>query len=224
MNIMENLFSRSPFTPLQTHMEKVAECVSKLDDLFLAFLKNDVELIMKLTEEISDLEHSADLTKNDIRSNLPRGLFLAINRADLLQILSLQDSIADKAEDIGILMTLKKLDPEKNLRAELKAFLEKNMDAVKTAHQIILELERLLQSTFGGAEAKRVRQMVNDVAFIEHEADIMQRGILKKLYNMEDKLNYASFNLWINLVLEIAALSNLSEKLAYKISSLIETN
>jgi len=224
MNLMETLFSRSPFTPLQTHMEKVADCVAKLDELFDAFLKKDTDLLVKLSDEVSDLEHSADLTKNDIRSNLPRGLFLAINRVDLLQILSLQDSIADAAEDIAILVTLKKLDPEKNFKVELKSFLEKNMSAVQSVHQIIMELERLLQTSFGGAEAKRVRQMVNDVAFLEHEADIMQKSILKKLYNMEDKLSYSSFYLWMNLLSEIASLSNLSEKLAYKISSLIETN
>ena len=223
MSIMESLFSRSPFTPLQTHMEKVAQCVGKLDELFDSFLKKDENLI-KLSEEVSELEHSADLTKNDIRTNLPRGLFLAINKIDLLQILSLQDSIADAAEDIAVLVTLKKLDPEKNLKAELKSFLEKNMSAVTSVHQIIMELERLLQTSFGGAEARKVRQMVNDVAFIEHEADIMQRSILKKFYNMEDKLTYTSFNLWMNIVSEIASLSNLSEKLAYKISSLIETN
>jgi predicted phosphate transport protein (TIGR00153 family) len=223
MSLMESLFSRSPFTPLQTHMEKVAECVGKLDELFDSFLKKDDNLI-KLSDEVSKLEHSADLTKNDIRTNLPRGLFLAINKIDLLQILSLQDSIADAAEDIAVLVTLKKLDPEKNLKVELKSFLEKNMSAVTSVHKIIMELERLLQTSFGGSEAKSVRQMVNDVAFIEHEADIMQRNILKKLYNMEDKLSYASFNLWMNIVSEIASLSNLSEKLAHKISSLIETN
>ncbi len=224
MSLMENLFSRSPFTPLQTHMEKVAECVGKLDDLYAAFVKNDSKLILEITDEISDLEHSADLTKNDIRSNLPRGLFLAINRADLLQILSLQDSIADAAEDVAVIMTLKKLAPIKELKVELKTFLDKNTNAVKSVHHIIHELERLLQSSFGGAEAKRVKQMVNDVAFLEHEADIMQRGILKKLYNMENKLDYASFNVWINIIQAVASLANLSEKLAYKISSLIETN
>ncbi len=224
MSLMENLFSRSPFTPLQTHMEKVAECVGKLDDLYAAFVKNDSKLILEITDEISDLEHSADLTKNDIRSNLPRGLFLAINRADLLQILSLQDSIADAAEDVAVIMTLKKLAPIKELKVELKTFLDKNTKAVKSVHHIIHELERLLQSSFGGAEAKRVKQMVNDVAFLEHEADIMQRGILKKLYNMENKLDYASFNVWINIIQAVASLANLSEKLAYKISSLIETN
>jgi len=224
MSIMENLFSRSPFTPLQTHMEKVANCVSKLKDLHKSFLEKDSDAIANLAKEISDLEHSADLTKNDIRSNLPRGLFLAINGADLLQILSLQDSIADTAEDIAVLLTLKKLDPVKELKGDLKSFLDKNMDAVNKVHEIILELERLLQASFGGAESKRVKQMVNDVAFLEHEADVMQRGILKKLYNMEDTLSYASFALWTNLISGTAALGNISEKLAYKISSLIETS
>ena len=222
MSIMENLFSRSPFTPLQTHMEKVADCVEKLDDLFAAFEKNDTDKILKISDKISDLEHSADLTKNDIRANLPRGLFLAINRSDLLQILSLQDSIADTAEDIAVLMTLKKLDPS-ILQEVLKPFISKNIGAVKNLLQIIQELERLLQSSFGGSEAKRVRQMVNDVAFAEHEADIMQRTILKKLYNMEDRLSYSSFDLWMKIIFEISTLGNLSEKLAYKISSLIET-
>jgi uncharacterized protein Yka (UPF0111/DUF47 family) len=52
----------------------------------------------------------------------------------------------------------------------------------------------------------------------------MQRGILKKLYNMEDKLSYTSFALWMNLISRIASLGNVAEKLAYKISSLIETS
>jgi predicted phosphate transport protein (TIGR00153 family) len=224
MSIIENLFSRSPFTPLQTHMEKVAACVDKLNELYAAFQKKDQDLILKMVEQISDLEHSADLTKNDIRSNLPRGMFLAINRADLLQILSLQDSIADKAEDLGVLMTLKKLDPIKDLKTDLQDFLNKNIEAVESVHKIIQELDRLLQSTFGGSEAKKVRQMVNDVAFMEHEADIMQREILRKLYKMEKSLTYASFNLWINIIKTMASLGNLSEKLAYKIAMVIETN
>ena len=224
MNIIENLFSRSPFTPLQTHMEKVAACVDKLDDLYKAFLEKDEKEIQKIADEISELEHSADLTKNDIRGNLPRGMFLAINRADLLQILSLQDSIADKAEDLGVLMTIKKLDPIKDLKTDLQKFLDKNTESVASAHKIIQELDRLLQSTFGGVESKKVRQMVNDVAFMEHEADILQRTILRKLYNMEKTLSFTSFNLWINIIKTMASLSNLSEKLAYKIAMLIETH
>jgi len=223
MSIIENLFTRSPFTPLQTHMEKVAQCVLKLDDLYEAFLKNDHDEIKDIVKEISEMEHSADIIKNDIRNNLPRGLFLAINRANLLEILSLQDTIADKAEDIGVLMTLKKLDPIDNFMDILKKFLSKNLEAVQQVNLIIRELDELLQSTFGGAEARKVRQIVNKVAFIEHEADIMQHEILKILYSLDDKLSYGSFSLWMNIIRTIAALGDTSEKLANRISMLLES-
>ena len=223
MSIIENLFTRSPFTPLQTHMEKVAQCVLKLNDLYEAFLKNDHDRIKDVVKEISEMEHSADIIKNDIRNNLPRGLFLAINRANLLEILSLQDTIADKAEDIGVLMTLKKLDPIDNFMDILKKFLNKNLEAVQQVNLIIRELDELLQSTFGGTEAKKVRQIVNKVAFIEHEADIMQHEILKILYSLDDKLSYGSFSLWMNIIRTIAALGDTSEKLANRISMLLES-
>jgi predicted phosphate transport protein (TIGR00153 family) len=224
MSVIENLFTKSPFTPLQAHMEKVAECVEKLDDLYDAFSENDPESIERVANEISELEHSADLTKNEIRNNLPRGLFLAINRAEILAILSLQDSIADKTEDIGVLMTIKKLDSIPTLMEDFKQFLDKNVDAVRSVHNIIRELEKLLRSTFGGKEAVTVKQMVHDVSLLEHEADVLQHGILKVLYNMEDELSYASFSLWMNIVQATAGLGNLSEKLAYKILMLLETN
>ena len=222
MSIIENLFSRSPFTPLQKHMEKVAQCVQKLDELFASFSAMDKKKLNKIVEQISEYEHSADVTKNEIRNNLPRGLFLAINRADILEILSLQDSIADAAEDIGVLTTLKKLEPINEISNDLKLLLDKNMNAVEVVHSIIRELEILLQSTFGGTEAKKVRGLVNEVAVLEHEADLMQRIILKKLYNMESKLSYASFNLWLNIVKAISDLGNISEKLANKIAMLLE--
>ena len=224
MSVIENLFSKSPFTPLQAHMEKVAQCVEKVDELYTAFSNGDQEKIAAVAAEISELEHSADITKNEIRNNLPRGLFMAVNRADLLQILSLQDSIADKAEDIGVLMTIKKLDPIDSLSDDFRNFVDKNTAAVQSVHKIISELEQLLRTTFGGKEAVTVRQMVHDVALLEHDADVIQLKILKTLYNMENELTYTSFSLWMNIVQATAGLANLSEKLAYKILMLLETS
>ena len=145
MSILKNLFGKSPFSALQSHMEKVAACVSKLEELFSAYSNGDHEKIEKLSEEISDLEHAADLTKNEIRNNLPKGLFLAINRGDLLEILAAQDDIADKAEDIGILMTMKKLEPLEGLVNDVEIFVEKNIEAVKHAQNVIREMDELLE-------------------------------------------------------------------------------
>lgn len=222
MSVFKNLFAKSPFFPLQSHMEKVADCVEKVEELFEAYNDKDNKRIEEIAQEISQLEHAADLTKNEIRNHLPKGLFLAVNRGDLLEILSLQDRLADRAEDIGVLMTLKNLEPLKGVRKDFKAFLEKNLEAVRHAHKIIREIDELLETSFGGKEAEKVRAMVEEVAYMEHEADILQRNLLKKLYNMDDTIPYTSFTLWINILQAIASLGNNSEKLANRVRMLLD--
>ncbi len=224
MSLIENLFSKSPFDLLLQHMEKVLICVEKITPLYEAFSQRDAEKTEQIAEEISKLEHSADLTKNEIRNNISRGLLLSIRRVDLLDILSLQDSIADKAEDIGILMTLKRMKPVKEIESDFETFFNKNIDAVHQVGKMISDLPSLMEYTFGGSEAKKIRQQAYDVSYLEHEVDIIQRTLLKKLYNMEKPLEYTCFNLWVNIIQTVASLSNLSEKLANKLSMLIENN
>ncbi len=222
MRSILSLFARSPFSPLQTHMSRVAECVQKLEDLFRAYSRGDYQRIEQLVEEISELEHMADLTKNEIRNSLPKGIFLAINRADLLEILALQDTIADKAEDIGVLMSLKRLEPLPHMQEDLKKFLDKNVEAVNKAHAIIRQMDELLESSFGGPEAEKVKEMVDEVAFMEHQADVLQRNLLKKIFSLEDTLPFSSFYLWISILQTVASLANLAEKLGNRIRMLLE--
>lgn len=175
-----------------------------------------------MAQEISELEHAADLTKNEIRNNLPKGLFLAVNRADLLEILSLQDRMADKAEDIGVMMTLKKLEPLEGLEDELQKFIDKNIEAANYVHKIMQEMDELLEASFGGKEAEKVKKMIEEVAYLEHQADVLQSELNKKLYNMDSKLSVSSFILWNNILQAIASLSNNAEKLANRVRMLLE--
>ena len=217
-----SLFGRSPFAPLQSHMESVGYCVHRLPDLFEALEKKDYARLEKLAEEISNLEHDADLIKNDIRNHLPKSLYLPIDRDNLLEILSIQDSIADKVEDVAVLMTLKPLELLPIFKQEFKLFLHKNIEAFDEAKLIIKELHELVESSFGGIEAEKVRAMVDGVAYREHEADIIQRQLLKSFFNAEDQLNYVTFHLWQKLFESIASISNFSENLAYRIRMTLE--
>jgi len=222
MRTIANLFRGSPFAPLQSHMEQVVECVHKMEEVYQAYLQGDYDKINTLAREISRMEHLADTTKNEIRNNLPRGIFLAINRNDLLEILSLQDTIADKAEDVAILLTLKKLEHLDSLQENLKAFIDKNLETVDAAHQVLRQMNVILESSFGGREAELVVEMVDRVAFLEHEADILQAQLLKKLFALEDNLPYTSFYLWVNIFKTMAGLSNTAEKLANRVRMLLD--
>lgn len=216
------LFGKSPFAPLQSHMKKVAICMEKLSSIFNALPKQDRDKIEKLVSDLSKLEHEADLTKNDIRNHLPKSLFLPIDRGHFLEILSIQDSIADKAEDIGIVLTLRPLASFKNFEEEIQTFFNKNVEVFLDAQHIIEEIDELLESSFGGIEAEKVKAMVEQTAYKEHEADKMQQILLKQLVSEGDTLSTASFWQWMRLIEEVGALSQLSEKLANRIRMVLE--
>lgn len=216
------LFGHSPFNPLQAHMNCIAACVHKLPELFIALREGDMALIEEISGQISKLEHKADLTKNDIRNHLPKSVYLPIDRSQFLEIVTLQDSIADKAEDIGVLLTLKPLKILEEFSDTFDKFLEMNIITFDQARSIIMELHELLESSFGGKEAEKVRDMVDRVARKEHEVDLIQRELLKKLIDAEDKMTYTTFFLWQRIAVALADISNLSEKLAWRIRRTLE--
>lgn len=216
------LFGRSPFAPLQAHMETVSACVHQLPELFAALEKNDQVALEKVVESISRVEHEADIIKNNIRNHLPKSLYLPIERSGLLEILSLQDQIADKAEDIAVLTILKKTEMFPLFKEEFQLFLTKNIEAFDEVYKIIKELTELVESSFGGIEAEKVRAMVEDVSFKEHEVDVIQRKLLIHLFNAENEMSYTTFYQWQRICENLAAVSNLSETLAYRVRMTLE--
>jgi predicted phosphate transport protein (TIGR00153 family) len=198
-------------------MEKVSVCIHKVVDLFDALQKHDLQTVEKIAQEISELEHQADLTKNDIRNHLHKNIYLPIDRSNFLDILSIQDSIADAAEDIAVLITFKDLKLLESFKGEFNDLLMTNIKSFNSARNIIKELHDLIESSFGGHEAEKVRLMVEDVAYQEHEADLIQRKLLKNLFASESQMTYSTFFLWLKICEAIASISNLSEKLANRI-------
>ena len=83
--------------------------------LFEAMAAGDLDAIASRRQEIDRLEHAADEIKHEIRRHLPRRMFLAIERRDMLEILDYQDSIADVAQDIAELVDLRGMVIPKDL-------------------------------------------------------------------------------------------------------------
>lgn len=215
------LFGRSPFVPLQVHLEKVTECVDAVATLLDGMSSGTAGDIEQAATAVSKLEHEADLVKNDIRNSLPRGLFLAIDRGQLLEILSLQDSIADQAEDIAVQLSIKPLDVPSSLAEQFEGFVHRNIDSFHKVSEVMREVDELIESGFGGPEATRVESMIDEVAQMEHEVDVLQRDLMRGVYAAEDTLSTGEFHGWMRLLHEVGSLSNLSEKLANRVRMLL---
>lgn len=203
-------------------MGKVASCISELPALFKAFIEQDTAAIEKIAATISNLEHEADLTKNDIRNHLPKSLFLPLDRSTLLEILSLQDALADQAEEIANRAGMRPLELLPEMREDFSHLCQKNMEVFWLARQVIKELEDLLECSFGGIEAEKVKGMVEQIAYLEYESAQVKSRLIKTLYQKGDGFPYPSFHLALTLIEEIGTLARISEKLGNRIRMLLE--
>lgn len=222
LTTIARLFGKSPFHPLQSHMKKVSSCMKKLTEIFNNLKNKSPEELEKLVKELCKLEHEADLTKNDIRNHLPKSLFLPIDRGQFLDILSIQDNIADKAEDIGELLLLYPTRELGDLCDQLDSLFKKNMEAFWDARNIIKELHELLESTFGGLEAEKVKTIVEQTSRLEYEADKMKHALLKDFFKSAESVKTPVIYLYTRLVEEINAISHISEQLANRIRMILE--
>ncbi len=222
-NALGKLFGWSPFRLLQQHMGQVATCVAKMCEALDAFERESWADVESAAEEISQMEHGADKIKDEIRGNLTRRLFLPIDRGRVLEILALQDSLADRAEDVAVLLTIKRLKILPSIADQFRKFRDVNIKAVNLVAKIIDQFDELVETGFGGAAADKIRTMVHDVAYAEHEVDLIQRKLLKDFFALETELSSGDLYLWMQLIRQLASLSNGSENLANRTLAILES-
>jgi len=169
-------------------MRSVNQCVQLLDPLMDAVMAGNHARTGELAKEISALEHAADEVKNELRDHLPRSIFLPVAREDLLEILSTQDSISDAAEDVGMIVTMRKMEAQNDLRDLLDPLVQKTLESVSCYSQVIGEIDRLVDASFVGKEAQRVMDLIRQVSTLEHEADLAQEALSRRLFEIEDRL------------------------------------
>lgn len=211
------LFAKSPFGPLQDHMRKALECANLIPDLFRALEDGEDEKFKELSDLIQKKEFEADTIKNNIRGDLPKTIFTPVDRRDLLEILAIQDSISDVAEDVMVLLNMKKLNISENMRNELWAFIGQVMKTLDQFGRVGEELDELMEASFGGAEAGKVTEMIDNLGKEEYEADRLQHALLKKLLSMEDELGALDIVMWMKVLKAVGDIANNAEKTANRI-------
>lgn len=182
------IFGSSPVNPLQQHIDKVVKCVETLIPYFHAVIGEDWDQAGKIQADIVKYEHDADNIKNELRTHLPSSLFMPVDRRDVLEVLDLQDLIANKAKDISGLILGRKMALPKTLHEAYMNFLKRCIDATRQAQVAINELDELVATGFRGDEAKRVRKMIAELHKIEDETDEIQIRIRAQLYGIESQL------------------------------------
>ena len=166
-NPILKLFGTSPIPPLQQHMAKVIECARELLPLFEAVIARDLNAVDAAQEKIAMLENEADDLKRDLRLHLPRTLFLPVERRDLLEVLTMQDKVANRAKDIAGLIRGRKMSLPDEFGPRYLDFVTRSIDACAQAQKAINELDELVETGFGGSEVALVQALITELDRIE---------------------------------------------------------
>lgn len=220
-NPIAALFGKSPFKPLQQHMRIVTECVAEVPGLFQALIEGNAAALEAQKNTIFSKEGEADALKNDLRNHLPKSLFMPVDRRDLLEVLGMQDSIADVAQDIAGLLVERRMEVPPDMAEPLKQLVTRCVDACEQAHKIIEEMDELVEMGFGGREAAQVEEMVAALSRIEGETDVMGMDLSRRLFAQEDTMKPVSVMFWYQLIQWIGDLADYAEKVGDRLRLLI---
>ncbi len=182
------MFGRSPIGPIQQHIAKVHECATQLVPFVSAAMSDNWEEAAKIQADIANLEGEADVLKKQIRLSLPKSLFLPVPRTDLLDIITVQDKVANRAKDIAGLMLGRKMSIPVELQPEFKDYVARSIDTSAQALKAMSELDELVETGFSGREVDIVEKMIEDLDAIESDTDKIQVAIRAKLFQLEKQL------------------------------------
>jgi len=182
------IFGKSPVGPIQEHMDTCYRCAKELVAFFTHVVANDWENATKSRERIVELENEADDLKNQIRSQLPKSLLMPVPRQDLLELLQVQDKIANRSRDVSGIVLGRQVAIPAAVQEQFVQFVSRNVDAAKQARRSIRELDELYETGFRGAEAALVEKLVEVLDQIEDDTDAMQVQLRQELFKIEKEL------------------------------------
>lgn len=219
MPIMSNrhlsgLLRGSPFKPIQEHMGVVFSCVCLIPPLFDAVYREDQQQVLEFAGQIKELETKADKLKSTFRLNMPKSLFLPVDRKDLLSLIADQDKIADSTENLAKTFLFREMTVPQGVKALLDELLEGTMEIAAAAKEMIAQLDELLEVGFAGREIEKVSQMIAGVRRSEHNIDDILHRINSTLYSLEKDLDPVSVMFWYKIIATLGEISDQCENLA----------
>lgn len=183
-----NLFGRSPIKPMQEHMAVAIKAAGQLVGFFEAVTAGDWARASEIQQQVVKFEHEADEIKKQLRLHLPKSLFLPVPRTDLLELLTMQDRIPNRAKDIAGIIMGRKMTIPASMKEQMNEFVRASVAAAEQALTAINELDELLETGFSGRELTVVENMIKELDILEEKADQLEIGVRTSLFALEAQL------------------------------------
>jgi predicted phosphate transport protein (TIGR00153 family) len=178
-------FMASPFEGLQEHAEKIKVCAWTFQQAIECYFSTKCERFEELRQEVVKLESEADAIKQDIRGHLPKGAVIPVGKSELFRYLREQDQVPDAMEDAVDLISYRgELKIPTELAKDFFLLVDAVMDPVEDMSRMVAEARKYFRN-FSEKQRDKVKAIILDLATKEHEADILEDSLKRKIFQLE---------------------------------------
>ena len=146
---------------------------------------------------------------------------MPVPRQDLLELLLVQDNMANKAKDISGIVMGRKIQVPASIADEFLIFVSRNIDAAKQARKSVRELDELFTTGFRGAEASMVESLIEELDRIETETDNQQATLRASLFDIEDSLDPITVIFLYQIIELTGEIADMAERIGRRLELLL---
>ena len=220
-NSLGNLFGRSPIGPIQDHMTVADRAAQLLATFVQATIENKWDKAEKIYKKILEAEREADRLKRTIRQSLPKSLFLPVPRTDLLELVTIQDHVANRAKDVAGIITGRHMQFPEKMHKGIVEFTATCSATSSQALASIQQLDELLEVGFTGREVKLVESMLKELNRLEGKTDKQAIALRLKLFKLEEKLPPVDVMFYYEIIGLIGGVADAAENVGDRLQILI---
>ena len=205
------MFAKSPFGPLEEHMQKVMQCSELFTECIRAYCNGHFQEAEKLAIDVNKMEHEADNIKTSIRENLPKSIFMPVDRGDFLDYLREQDNVADSFEDAALAITMRRTKIPEEIKKDMLDLSAKAIDTVNLLPLAVKSLNELLETSFAKKGESRIDEYLNLLNEKEQLTDEIELKLRRQMHDIEGEFTHGEFYHMMRTIKHISRIADHAE-------------
>ena len=170
---------------------------------------NGLAAVEEYTNRISALEKEGDKITQSVEESLGKGSISASLSADFERLVESVDSILDRAHSLSRQLrrvTKRPLRQAKEFDAVIR---KEQVRLIEIGQQQLRTLRQLLDTA--GYDRAKALDMAREIERLEEQGDDVKDAMLDEIYGSSDKIDYASFNSYVQTTIEADDILDLCE-------------
>ncbi|MGB9820138.1 MAG: DUF47 domain-containing protein [Pseudothermotoga sp.] len=158
------------------HLDVMSVELLELRKLIEKYLSHQIDDVEQLAEKVRYYEHQADIARREAETLMYSGAFLPNFRGDLLGIIESADKVGNKGEYIADILELERPVIPELLNSQILKLFDL---CVETYEALKISIKDLFE------DLEKIEEHVLIVEQKEHEADGVERCLIKQIYKMD---------------------------------------